>query len=149
MPVKYQKVDPHMGLFEVYKEHMQPFIQDLFAWDEEFQKQGFSRALRREDFRWVIIDDVKAGIIHRQAENEIIKISLLVIFRQFQRRGFGYRLMTSLVDSTGAGKTLTWNCLKNNAPALALYNKIEGAERTEADYFYCYTYQNPRLARDQ
>ncbi|KFD18961.1 histone acetyltransferase [Tatumella ptyseos ATCC 33301] len=149
MAVKYQKVDPQMDLFEVYKEHMQPFIQDLFGWDEQFQKQGFSRALRREDFRWVIIDDVKAGIIHRQAENENIKISLLVIFRQFQRRGYGYRLMTSLVDSTGAGKTLTWNCLKNNVPALALYDKIEATERTETDYFYCYTYQNPRLVRNQ
>ena len=149
MAVKYQKVDPQMDLFEVYKEHMQPFIQDLFGWDEQFQKQGFSRALRREDFRWVIIDDVKAGIIHRQAENENIKISLLVIFRQFQRRGYGYRLMTSLIDSTGAGKTLAWNCLKNNTPALALYDKIEATERTETDYFYCYTYQSPRLIRNQ
>lgn len=129
-------------MFELYKEYMKPFIEALFGWDELFQSQGFSKTLQSQDFSWILINGVKVGVIHMHHKRGSTKICLLIIFREHQRKGYSKQLLNSIMNDMPNGGELIWNCLRNNGPAISLYEKIQGVERTERDDFYCYRFKN-------
>lgn len=141
MQIRYEPVNDNTDIFALYKNAMKPFVLQLFGWDEEFQNSGFTKHLLPVHFRWVMIDGIKVGIVCLQRVNQEIKLSLLIIFESFRKKGYGRMLMEDIMSNLTAGEILCWNCLKNNLPAIALYSRIENAECRETEHYYSYRFE--------
>jgi len=138
MVLTSEVVDENVDTFAIYKKYMKPWIDDLLGWDEQFQFNGFSKNLRQHYFRWIFIDGEKVGISCLHEERGQTKLSLLIIFKEHQGNGYSFQFLADLIRTLPCGTTLTWNCLKNNTPAIRLYSKIDDAERTLSGCFYQY-----------
>jgi len=138
MAITFIPVDEHVDTFSIYKEYMKPWIDNLFGWNESFQLTGFKTHLRQPNFSWIVIKGIQVGIICLDDENKHQKLSLLIIFKEYQRQGYSLLVLKDLINTLPGGEILTWNSLKNNLPAVTLYSKIKTVERSESEYFYHY-----------
>ncbi len=143
MRVTSEVVEENVDTFAIYKKYMKPWIDDLLGWDETFQLNGFNNHLRQHHFRWIYIDGVKVGVTCLHEECGCTKLSLLIIFKEHQGNGYAFQYITDLINTLPRGTTLTWNCLKNNTPAIGLYSKIDYIERIESGCFYQYRVLRP------
>ena len=119
-----------------YCESMQPHIEQIWGWDEKWQKSDF-------DMRWldckntlIQLDDVSIGYIQTSELEDEHYIMMLILLPQFRSRGIGRRLLTLIKDSTS--KTyLGLRVFKTNKRALDFYH-AQGFEEiaNEGDFYY-------------
>lgn len=128
-------------MFDLYKKYMKPFVTASFGWRESFQKEGFYNNLSQSGFRWIIKGADKVGFLYvtiSRAEKKI-KISLIIIFDEYQRMGLGLSTMNCIIRNSPRQYVIEWGCMKSNHPAQSLYNKIKNTSMHESESYYHYS----------
>ena len=134
------EVEDRDASFEIFKTYLKPFIDDAFAWDEEFQRNGFESHLHAEWFSWVLTSKEKMGLVCKRWKDSSLHIHLLVTFTSAQRTGIATSVMLKLkAEAAEQNKDLTLSCFKNNDPALRLYKSLGFVVASEDEYFYEFT----------
>ena len=136
--IECKKIDSNVNVFNIYKEYMKPWVSESFGWDDEFQIKGFAENMDKRDFKWIFINNIKVGIVCLKEDKEKVNISLLVIFKEFQNKGYGFECLNHIIGSAPTFKKITWNCLKCNLPAISLYSKLTDVEVNDSTFFYHY-----------
>jgi len=139
MNIVFSKISPEErnASFDVFKKYLKPVIDDAFGWDEEFQSNGFKTHLKPDWFSWILVEDVKAGLVCSRSKQSSIHIHLLVVFLEYQRNGIASSVVNKLKSDAAAENTdLTLNCFKNNIAAVSLYKKLGFVVMSEEEHFY-------------
>ena len=133
-------VEDRDASFEIFKTYLKPFIDDAFAWDEEFQRNGFETYMRPEWFSWMYLEGRRVGIICREMEESSVYVHLLVVFSDSQRKGIATAMINQLMEQASTkGFDITLSCFKNNKPALKLYEKMKFLITSEDEHSYGFT----------
>ena len=123
--------------FGVFKEYMKPLIDGAFAWDEQFQRNGFASRLRPGWFYWVYSKGSRVGLVCYKHTNQSVHVHLLVVFANCQGKGIGQAVIKYLMfQAYELGRSLSLSCFKKNDPALNLYKKLGFLIVSEDEHTY-------------
>ncbi|MEN6670521.1 GNAT family N-acetyltransferase [Psychrobacter sp. B38] len=113
-------------LFTVVKQGIYPYVEKLFGWDDDFQKQRLLEEYEPSWFYWLYIDNISIGMLCYKPYANSLHIHLLIIFPEFQNRGFGYLVMSHIHESakTANRKSITLSSFVLNKDAIRFYKKL-------------------------
>ncbi|MFT5706085.1 MAG: ribosomal protein S18 acetylase RimI-like enzyme [Oceanospirillaceae bacterium] len=123
--------------FRLFKTYMQPIIDKEIGWDESLQRSGFYDNYQTPWLYWVIIDSKKIGLVCLREKARNLHIHLIIVFEQFQRRGYGQYIITQLQNSLNPNLLgMTLSSFKSNVCALNLYKTMGFTVVAQDKYFY-------------
>lgn len=113
-------------LFAAVKQAIYPYVEKVFGWDDCFQKQRLVEEYELSWFYWVCINKSRIGILCYKPYANSWHIHLLIIFPEFQNRGFGYSIMTYVHElaKTDGRKTITLSSFIMNKGAISFYERL-------------------------
>lgn len=123
--------------YEKFKEGLYSVSVEAFGWDENSQRDRFMKAYRPEWFYYLEYDSKKIGYLCFQSEAHELHVHLLIVFKEFQGRGFGKSAMSlvSKIASTNQAD-IVLEVLKNNTQAVELYKKLGYTISHQDKYFF-------------
>lgn len=124
-------------LYEKFKEGLYDVSEKAFGWEESFQYERFMKAYRPEWFYFIEDGSKRIGYVCFQSEKQELHLHLLIIFKEFQSKGFGKSAM-AIIEKMARDKKLsiTLSTLKNNTQAVELYKKLGYTIYNQDEYFY-------------
>jgi ribosomal protein S18 acetylase RimI-like enzyme len=110
------------NLYALYCLLLREYIEPVFGWDEEFQRQRFEREYPSHKTFLVPCGMMIAGFVVLKCESEEIHLSLLLLRPEFQSLGIGARVMELvLAQAKFLSVPVTLSCFRENDQALKFY----------------------------
>jgi ribosomal protein S18 acetylase RimI-like enzyme len=120
-------------LYVLYCLLLREYIEPVFGWDEEFQRQRFEKEYPLDKTFLIAHGAMFAGFIVLKRESKEIHISLVLLRPDFQSLGIGTRVMELvLAQAKSLGVAVTLSCFRQNDQALKFYNR-HGFHTTHED----------------
>jgi len=135
--VRHAEEDDKAFLLDTYATVMRPYVEWAWGWDEAFQRAGFWKALRIDDFKLILVNGQRAGGICVRREAAERTLQMLILAPGFQRHGIGSSLAAAELElARNSGERLKLWVIKNN-PAKRLYERLGfvTVDEDEARYF--------------
>ena len=111
-------------LYELKRVTMGGYVSETYGWDESFQRHRFEESFRPAAIRIVQVDGQDAGMLDAAEETDRFVLNRIELLPAFQRRGFGGRIIQSLIEeSRRTLKPVELQVLRVN-PAKGLYERL-------------------------
>jgi ribosomal protein S18 acetylase RimI-like enzyme len=133
--IPFQKQDLNEA-FDLYKSALHQIIENVFGWDEGFQRNRFETQYELEWFNWIETESKRIGYIcYFQKEIEL-HVSLLIMFDEFQNKGFGKIVMSKFEKYAHAqNKKVSLSSFKANEGAIKFYKSMGYIVTSEDEHF--------------
>ena len=117
-------------LFEMHRAVFRTHIEQIWGWDEDWQRTNFAAEFASSNTSVIEIEDRIVGYVQIRDEGHRIYLQNIALSPEFQRRGFGTRLLKRLQRESSARKVaLELAVFRTNPNALKFYERI-GFRRT-------------------
>jgi len=104
---------------------IRPYVEQLWGWDEAWQRQYFREHFRPEKTEIVEADGAPAGCLRVERRQDHIFLSLIQIAPQHQNQGVGTKLIESLiVEGDRHNMPVRLSVLQTNDLARRLYERL-------------------------
>jgi ribosomal protein S18 acetylase RimI-like enzyme len=124
------------NLYALYCLSLREYIEPVFGWNEEFQRQRFEREYPSHQTFLVVHRSMIAGFIVLKHENTEIHLSLIILYPNYQSLGIGARVIELvLAQAKSLHVPLTLSCFRRNDQALKFYNRNGFHTAYEDDHF--------------
>jgi ribosomal protein S18 acetylase RimI-like enzyme len=111
--------------FELYKNELRDIVEASFGWDENYQRKRFEEKYALDWFHWIELEGRHVGYVCYTFTLIELHLSLLIIEKQFQRKGLGRVIMKSVTDLARAKDLkITLSSFKNNTKAITFYQNL-------------------------
>lgn len=111
-------------LWNLHRDTMREYVEQVWGWDEAWQRERFLERFDPDERRIVELDGVSVGAIQVDRQADHIFLKNLHITPSHQNRGIGARLITSLIEEDVEKKvSLRLQVLKVN-PSRRLYDRL-------------------------
>lgn len=117
-------------LYEIKTDSIKPYVEQIWGWDEQVQKEFLRKETPIEQVKLILIDgkDI-AGFVQLTENEQGIFVGSLFLTSQFQSKGIGRAI---LEDQFEKGKNVRLEVLKINPRAIDFYKQagmeIEGED---------------------
>ena len=116
-------------LFEIHRAVFRSHIEQLWGWDERWQRSNFAAELASSTTSVIRMDALIVGYVQFRDEGNRIYVQNIALLPDFQCKGIGTRLMNELQTKAAArGVPLELGVFRTNAPARRFYERL-GFER--------------------
>lgn len=117
-------------LYLIKSDSIRPYVEQIWGWDEQVQKEFLRRETPIEQVRLIVVDDEDiAGMVQLTENEQEIFIGSLFLTSRFQSRGIGRAILEHTFKT---GKSVRLEVLKINPRALLFYQNagmyIEGED---------------------
>ncbi len=68
------------GVFTAIKQGIYPYVESLFGWDDEFQRERLSRVYQPQWFSWILQGGERVGLLCCKPYDNALHVHLLIIF---------------------------------------------------------------------
>ena len=111
-------------LWNLHKATMKSYVDEIWGWNEEFQKEYFNNRFGPINIELIIYENARIGAIEiRDRENELF-VANFEILPQFQNKGIGSTILKRIINNSGnKQKFLKLQVIKVN-PAKRLYKRF-------------------------
>ncbi|UAW97810.1 GNAT family N-acetyltransferase [Halopseudomonas nanhaiensis] len=117
--------DEAADLFEIHRAVFRSHIDQLWGWDEQWQKANFSRELESSITSTVSVDDRVIGYLQCCEEGDRIYIRNIALSAQYQCRGIGALLIKDVQKRAAAsGISVELGVFRTNAAARRFYERL-------------------------
>jgi ribosomal protein S18 acetylase RimI-like enzyme len=118
-------------IYNLNKTNMKDYVIETWGnWNENFQKDFFSRYLQTIEFQIIVIKDKYVGIVAFSRNKTSINIDEIQLLPEYQSRGIGTLILSDIIASAQKAKIeITIRVLKVNYIAQKFYDKL-GFEKT-------------------
>jgi ribosomal protein S18 acetylase RimI-like enzyme len=117
-------------LFGIHRAVFRSYIEQLWGWDERWQRSNFAAELASSTTSVIRMDALIVGYVQYRDEGNRIYVQNIALLPDFQCQGIGTRLMNELQTKAAArGVPLDLGVFRTNAPARRFYERL-GFERT-------------------
>lgn len=122
------------GVFAVVKQGIYPYVEAVFGWDDEFQRERLASAYQPQWFSWIQQDGERVGLLCSKPYDDGLHVHLLIIFPRYQGRKLGTTVMDRLHrEARSEGRCrVTLSSFSCNQRALRFYERL-GYKVVEGD----------------
>ena len=120
-------------LYRIYREGMRPHVEQVWGWDEDFQRERFRRGFDPGSTRVVVSSGREIGFLKVTESEGVISLTQVFVMPEYQGQGLGTALVRGIV---GRGLPVKLQVLKVNHDARRLYERLgfRVAEETATHY---------------
>ncbi len=122
-------------MWKVYTDSMKPHIEQIWGWDEKWQKSDFSQSLIKYDTSIITCEGAPVGYVQFKLNNEDVYINMLILEAEYQNKGIGADLL-SIIHAKHTNKRMVLKCFKINHKAYQFYLKNNFELFDEDENFY-------------
>ena len=116
--------------YRVKKAAFGEYVQKVWGWNEEEQRQLHEQRFSVQDFRVINVAGTDVGIIAVVEAPDCVKVNQLFILPDHQGKGIGRRCMSLVMEEArGLGLPVCLRVLKVNPRASSFYRRV-GFKRT-------------------
>ncbi len=117
--------DDYNFLYELKKKTLKNYISKTWGWDEEWQKDYFSKNFKPELIKIITILGKDIGCISILEEGEQYFLSLIEILPKYQNQGIGTKLIKEILSKAEKNNKLVYlRVLKTDNKAQNLYKRL-------------------------
>lgn len=111
-------------LWNLHRDTMREYVEEVWGWDEAWQRERFLERFDPDERRIVELDGVSVGAIQVDRQADHIFLKNLHITPSHQNRGVGTQLIESLIEEADEREVpLRLQVLKVN-PSRRLYERL-------------------------
>lgn len=128
-------------IYEIKKKYLYQYVEMLFGWDEEYQRNEFESDFNMYDFRIVVLDDESVGFVQTKENEYRINITEIHILPGYQGKGLGSLIINDINERAARnGKYVSADCFIANERACNLYRSLGFSlmEKTSTHYIFQY-----------
>lgn len=109
--------------FAAVKQGIFPYVEAVFGWDDDFQRERLSSEYQPQWFSWILLGGERVGLLCCKPYEDALHIHLLIIFPQYQGRQLGSAVMDRLYrEAEHEGKSrATLSSFTANQRAIEFY----------------------------
>jgi ribosomal protein S18 acetylase RimI-like enzyme len=113
-------------IYNLNKTNMKDYVIETWGnWNENFQKDFFSRYLQTIEFQIIVIKNKSVGIVAFSRNKTSINIDEIQLLPEYQSRGIGTLILSDIIASAQKAKIeITIRVLKVNYIAQKFYDKL-------------------------
>jgi len=138
MSISFRRIDDPYSeeIFRLTKTGLFPFVDEVFGWDDEFQKQRMRDDYEPEWFHWVFEGDQRIGYVCFKPYEQALHLHLLVLEQAYTGLGYGKRVMEAIhKKATDERRDITLSSFKCNERAVHLYKSLNYEVTEEEAHF--------------
>ena len=112
-------------VFAVKKAAFREYVEQIWGWDETYQKDLHNRRFAAQDIRIIQFHGTDIGFLSTSDTSDILKVDQLYILPEYQGRGIGAACMRRIIDNANLEqKPVTLQVLKINTRATVFYQRL-------------------------
>ena len=112
-------------LLDLRRETIKSYIDDIWGWDEAFQKNEFVEKFRSDLNKIITLDGVDIGVLEINESAYELNITELELLSEFQGKGIGSLILKDQIRKANEmKKTINIGTFKSNIDAIRLYEKL-------------------------
>ncbi|MEN9586183.1 MAG: hypothetical protein RLZZ616_3189 [Pseudomonadota bacterium] len=113
-------------VFATVKQGLFPYVEAVFGWDDEFQRERLTCAYQPHWFSWILQSSERVGLLCCKPYDDALHVHLLIIFPQYQGRQLGAAVMARLHrEAEREGKCrVTLFSFTDNQRAIRFYQRL-------------------------
>jgi ribosomal protein S18 acetylase RimI-like enzyme len=113
-------------VFTAVKQGIFPYVEAVFGWDDEFQRERLTCAYQPHWFSWILQSSERVGLLCCKPYDDALHVHLLIIFPRYQGRQLGAAVMARLHrEAEREGKCrVTLSSFTNNQRAIRFYQRL-------------------------
>jgi len=137
-------IDDFDFLYKLKKKTLKDYISKIWGWDEEWQKNYFTKNFKPEVLKIITKSEKAIGCISFLEETESYFLSLIEISPEYQNQGIGTKLINDLISEARiANRPVKLHVLKINERAQKLYKKLGFINEDESETHVKMIYRIP------
>ena len=124
--LKFATQEDYDFIYNLNKTNMEDYVIETWGnWNEDFQRDFFSRYLQTLEFQIIVIKDKDVGIVAFSRNKTSINIDEIQLLPEYQSRGIGTLILSDIIASAQKAKIeITLRVLKVNYIAQKFYDKL-------------------------
>ncbi len=138
MTIEFHPIkDPNCEeVFQLIKQGLFPYVDAVFGWDDDFQRQRIADEYQPEWFHWVYEGEAKVGLVCFKPYDQALHLHLIVLAEDHCGQGLGKKTMIAVQRlAAEEQRAVTLSCFQCNHRAVRLYQSL-GYEVTEQDEYF-------------
>ncbi len=110
------------SLWEAYREAMLQHIEQIWGWDEIWQKNDFNEKFQEYGTFFIVSESSNFGFIQMSVDESKIYINMIILNSKSRSKGIGGKVLTEL-NVRHPKKPIELRCFKVNKKAYEFYIK--------------------------
>jgi len=120
--------------YQTKKAAFRQYVEKVWGWDEEEQRQLHERRFASQDFQVIQVSGIDVGILAIVRETDGVKVNQMFILPEYQGRGIGAACMMRIIeDAAVSGLPVRLQVLKVNERALSFFQRLGFSSIGESD----------------
>ena len=112
-------------VFTVKKAAFQEYVEQVWGWDESYQRELHERRFTTQDLRIIQFCGTDVGFLATSRTRATLKVNQLYILPEYQGRGIGTACMARVLnDASLRQKPVVLQVLKVNTRGVAFYQRL-------------------------
>ena len=112
-------------VFSVKKAAFGEYVEQVWGWDEVYQKELHNRRFASQDLRIIQFNGTDVGFLLTSSTTDTLNVDQIYILPEYQGRGIGAACMRGIIDDASLEqKPVTLQVLKINTRATAFYKRL-------------------------
>ncbi len=112
-------------VFNVKKAAFQEYVEQVWGWDESYQKELHHRRFTTQDLRIIQFCGTDVGFLATSRSHNTLKVNQLYILPEYQGRGIGTACMARVLDDASLRqKPVVLQVLKVNTRGIVFYQRL-------------------------
>ena len=112
-------------VFTVKKAAFQKYVEQVWGWDESYQRELHDRRFASQDLRIIQFCGTDVGFLATSRTRATLKVNQLYILPEYQGKGIGTACMARILDDASLRqKPVMLQVLKVNTRGVAFYEKL-------------------------
>ncbi|USD66669.1 GNAT family N-acetyltransferase [Vibrio sp. SCSIO 43136] len=132
------KSDEFESLFAVVKDALFGLVDEVFGWDDEYQRHRLQHEYQPDWFYWLEHDNQRKGMICYKFDGSHAHVHLLVVFAAFRNQTLGEAAMEKVIQLAHKRDSdkVTLSSFLSNSAAIRFYLRL-GFEQSPSDENFC------------
>ncbi|MFM5151041.1 GNAT family N-acetyltransferase [Aeromonas hydrophila] len=112
--------------FAAVKEGIFPYVEAVFGWDDEMQRERLTSEYEPHWFSWIQAGSERVGLLCCKPYEDALHVHLLIIFPRYQGRQLGSAVMARLHrEAASEGRhRVTLSSFSANQRAIEFYRRL-------------------------
>lgn len=112
-------------ILDIRRETIKKYIDDIWGWDEHYQKNDFVENFMPELNRIITLDGVDIGVLEVNDDVNELSITEIELLHAYQGKGIGTAILKGEIEkAVEMNKAINIGTFKSNTNAIRLYERL-------------------------